>query len=272
MGKRNALNAITENKKEELVFDQHYMIDQNVISAIINAGAFKTSDTVVEIGPGKGALTKHLAGKVKKLIVIDIDPKHLKELSSLTNTEIIIGDALTVLPTLDLPTSFKLISNLPYSLCEPLFLRLPRLSPSRCIFTTGRNFYDILFDPSTKLSTIAHSSFTIRHLLDILPESFSPPPRVISCTFILDKKESPDPEEHLLASIFKQHDKKLKNAIIKTFRDELSYTNKEAKEKEALLGLNTVEEEGTVAKLSNDSCRKLVDLIKKESEKKENKN
>lgn len=252
---RRTQTAVPE--KERIIYDQHYMTDPVLISGMIKALAPSADDTVVEIGPGKGSLTMRLAGRVKTIIAIDIDPTHARSLNSLAGTQIIIGDALFLLTSLSLSPSFKMISNLPYSLCEPLFLLLPRLAPKCCVFTTGRRFYELLLDPSTKLGLMTCSSFDITFVHDVPAAAFSPSPRVQSCTFVLERKESRTEQERTLTSLFRQQDKKLKNAVIKTLRDELHYTNKKAKEVVSTIPITTTEQEGTFAKLSNASCVRL---------------
>lgn len=111
---------------------QNFLINKDILSEIIKAADLNKNDTVLEIGPGLGILTKELAKKVKKVIAIEKDEKLVKilkkELSHLKDVEIVEGDALQ-LTTDDLKlhtgysllvTGYKLVANLPYYITSPV--------------------------------------------------------------------------------------------------------------------------------------------------------
>jgi len=111
---------------------QNFLINKDILSEIIKAADLNKNDTVLEIGPGLGILTKELAKKAKKVIAIEKDEKLVKilkkELSHLKDVEIVEGDALQ-LTTDDLKlhtgysllvTGYKLVANLPYYITSPV--------------------------------------------------------------------------------------------------------------------------------------------------------
>lgn len=106
---------------------QHFLFDTNILKRIIKVSGLKPQDTVVEIGPGLGRLTRLISEDSKRVIAIEIDRrlvKRLKEnLSGRDNVEIINADALRF-PYDTIKERFKVISNIPYNITTPLLFRL----------------------------------------------------------------------------------------------------------------------------------------------------
>jgi len=105
---------------------QHFLYDPSILKRIIDAAMLSPEDTVVEIGPGPGRLTRMLAERVRKVIAIELDKVLYNELktalSEYGNIELIAGDALKYpYETLE---EFKVVANIPYSITTPLLFRL----------------------------------------------------------------------------------------------------------------------------------------------------
>ncbi|MFH1175455.1 MAG: rRNA adenine dimethyltransferase family protein [bacterium] len=89
---------------------QNFLVDKNIINKVVEAGEIKSDDVVLEIGPGRGALTFELAKRAGKVIAIEKDKGLARELEEevksreIKNVEIIHGDALKLLNP---PTPFK---------------------------------------------------------------------------------------------------------------------------------------------------------------------
>lgn len=103
---------------------QNFLLEKRVAVKMLLAAELSIKDTVLEIGPGIGTLTKELAKKAKQVISIEKDSfmiEILKEtLYDFNNVKIIQGDALKLsYPQLN-KTKFKVIANLPYSIASPL--------------------------------------------------------------------------------------------------------------------------------------------------------
>ena len=99
-------------------FGQHFLSDRNILQRIVRLAAISPEDTVVEIGPGSGALTRELAAAAKRVIAIEIDRDLVPRLRSTMpgNVEIVEGDALEI----ELPHNTHLVGNLPYNISTPL--------------------------------------------------------------------------------------------------------------------------------------------------------
>ena len=100
---------------------QNFLINNSVLQHIITAADLTPEDTVLEIGPGLGVLTRALAQKVKKVIAIEKDRSMIKilqeTLKDYRNVEIIHEDALVYQNTL---TKYKIVANIPYYLTSAL--------------------------------------------------------------------------------------------------------------------------------------------------------
>jgi len=113
---------------------QNFLIDDNIVNKIVEAGDVHEGDIVLEIGPGIGTMTKALAEKAFQVIAIEIDTKFIavlhQTLKAYDNVEIINADVLK----LDLKEVFfkedkvkrpiKVVSNLPYYITTPIIMRL----------------------------------------------------------------------------------------------------------------------------------------------------
>jgi 16S rRNA (adenine1518-N6/adenine1519-N6)-dimethyltransferase len=101
-------------------FGQHFLTDRSVLRRIVRLA--QPRNTVVEIGPGAGALTRELAAAADRVIAIEIDRDLIAGLRARmpANVEIVEGDALeAALPA----EPFHLVGNLPYNVATPLFKR-----------------------------------------------------------------------------------------------------------------------------------------------------
>ena len=122
-------HGIVFNKK----FGQNFLVDDSVLTDIINYSGVTKDDCVLEIGPGIGALTVHLATAAKKVISVEIDngliPVLDETLAEHDNTKIINNDILKT----DIPALIKsefgdqspfVIANLPYYITSPILMSL----------------------------------------------------------------------------------------------------------------------------------------------------
>ncbi len=106
---------------------QNFLIDPNIIRKIVSLAALRPEDTVLEIGPGRGALTAGLCAEAGRVIAVEIDPQlqpQLQEtLGHCRNLDLRIGDALAF-PYDSLPPRTVVVSNLPYYVSTPILFAL----------------------------------------------------------------------------------------------------------------------------------------------------
>src|SRR3990167_9607082 len=96
---------------------QHWLTDETTLRSICDSADLSKADTVLEIGPGLGNLTKHLIPRVKKVIAVEKDEKLAKSLKG--DLEVVQGDILQFELT-QLPTGYKVVANIPYYLTSNL--------------------------------------------------------------------------------------------------------------------------------------------------------
>jgi len=106
---------------------QHFLIDPNIIRKIVNLAQLSPDDTVFEIGPGRGALTRPLCEQAGRVIAVELDPKLVeylpKSCARYKNLDLHFGDAMEF-PMESLPPQTVVVANLPYYLSTPLLFRL----------------------------------------------------------------------------------------------------------------------------------------------------
>jgi 16S rRNA (adenine1518-N6/adenine1519-N6)-dimethyltransferase len=168
---------------------QHFLFDPTILRRIIQSAGLKEDDTVVEIGPGPGRLTRLLSEQVRKVIAIELDTalceKLKAEFTGTVSVEIIHGDALKF-NYADIGP-FKVVGNIPYYITTPLIFRLleAKETARSMTFTVQKEVAErIIATPGTKnygvLSVMAQYH-TLPELKFIIQKgSFRPVPRVDS--------------------------------------------------------------------------------------------
>jgi len=103
---------------------QNFLIDEDVLDEIMSTAELKSSDTVLEVGPGLGVLTKRLLEKSKKVLAVEKDAKLASllkiELSSASHLQIIQQDILRFNVAENIPDDYKVVANIPYYLTSKL--------------------------------------------------------------------------------------------------------------------------------------------------------
>ena len=179
---------------------QHFLYDLSILEKIVSEAGVGTEDTVVEIGPGPGTLTKVLSGKAKKVIAVELDErlyeKLKSELSGAANIELIHGDALKF--PFQKIGDFKVVANIPYYITTPLIFKL--LEARQCLstmtVTLQREVAErIVAHPGGKdygVLSIMVQYLARAELRFIIPkEAFRPAPKVDSALLHMEILEEP---------------------------------------------------------------------------------
>lgn len=209
---------------------QCILTDENVIARQIKYADLDKSDTVLEIGPGLGALTFPLAEGAGKVVAIEQDAQFNKYLKKRIpkNVELILGDALK----LDLPRFDKCVSNLPYNISSPITFKLLEHTFKKAILMYQQEFAErMVAEPGEAAYSRLSVSVYYRAKCDILEHvpktSFIPQPDVDSAIVELSPRKPPftmDSKEFFLGvlkALFSQRRKKIKNSISQLVEDEL---------------------------------------------------
>jgi len=183
-----------------MVLDQHFLIDEEIAKKIISYLDIRENESILEIGPGKGILTKYLP---KNSIIVELDNNLCKELKKkFPYIKIINKNILKLNLNYD-----KIIGNIPYSISEPLINKLMKSNFKLCILTVSEKFLN-----KGLLSIIVPYFLEIKILQIIKKEKFQPIPKVNSKTISI-KKLKLNNKTRLIKKIYLQSDKKLKNVI-----------------------------------------------------------
>ena len=224
---------------EETGLDKHFMVDRSLIKRIIGYSEIKENDIILEIGPGKGFLTKELVKKCR-VIALEKDESFKPELSKLKkinkNLEVIFGNALKLIKNLKFN---KIVSNIPYNISEPLFKQMFKLQIESAILTVSESFAEKLLDNSSKIGMQTNLFFNIEKLEEVSREAFLPRPRTDSAVIKLvsREEESLSTIEIILRDFTLLNDKKTKNALQEALIEALSITKRQAKERITRLNL-----------------------------------
>ena len=174
-------------------FGQHFLHDQSVISRIVQAIAPVAGDRVVEIGPGRGALTFALLERVPGLDAVEIDRDLAARLErdprAAGRVRLHVGDALTMdfLALRGDGVPLRIVGNLPYNISTPLLFHLlqQRGAAADMFFMLQKEVVDrMTARPGGKtygrLSVMLAAHAEVQRLFDVGPGSFQPPPKVWS--------------------------------------------------------------------------------------------
>ena len=178
-------------------FGQNFLVDAHALLDIVGAAELTRADTVLEIGPGLGTLTRELAGRAGRVVSVELDTKLLPVLSEtlagLENVELMHGDGLTFDLT-QLPESSLLVANLPYNVGTPILVRaLSAGRFKRLVFLVQKEVADRLkAAPGTPaygaLSLVVAHFGSAKTVREVKPGSFAPPPEVTSSVVRIEVK------------------------------------------------------------------------------------
>jgi 16S rRNA (adenine1518-N6/adenine1519-N6)-dimethyltransferase len=211
---------------------QNFLRDPNVARNIIDAIAPGSGDTIVEIGPGEGAITYGLAARAGRLIVVDVDDRVIARLRATlagTAVEIVHDDILHVdLSALAARTGMlRVVGNIPYNITTPILFHLlgHRAAIRDVVLLMQREVAARLAAvPSTKdygiLSVACQYSAHVEVLFAVPPDVFFPRPKVTSALVRLTMNSTPraavtDEQffRSMVRAIFGKRRKTLRNSL-----------------------------------------------------------
>ena len=207
-------------------FGQNFLVDNQIINKIISTINPKNNEIIVEIGPGKGALTLPILEHLDHLNVIEIDRDLVSLLNSLQQDKLTIFEADALQFDFNqFPQKIRVIGNLPYNISTPLLFHLfdfreqiidmtfmlQKEVVDRIVATPGNKTYG-------KLSVIMQAFFEVESMFVVPKESFEPQPKIESAILYLKTRTEPlvknlKPLEEIVKVAFSQRRKTLKNCL-----------------------------------------------------------
>lgn len=205
-------------------FGQHFLADGNVIGAIVDAIAPKPHDFMVEIGPGLGAMTQPLVERLGQLTVVELDRDLATRLRLHPQLHVVESDVLKVdfahinnaraaikiladkvfnntlpaSPEAVVSNKMRIVGNLPYNISTPILFHLlgfAHLVQDQHFMLQKEVIDRIVAKPSTsdygRLSVMLQHRYKMENILNVPPESFDPPPRVMSAVVRMVPREYP---------------------------------------------------------------------------------
>jgi 16S rRNA (adenine1518-N6/adenine1519-N6)-dimethyltransferase len=209
---------------------QNFLKDPHYLRKIVEAAAVTRDDQVLEIGPGLGHLTRELAARAGRVVVVELDdrlvPVLRRELAAAPNVEIVHADALAF-DYGALAGTWKVVANLPYYISTPL---IERLISWRSKFATLTLMLQkevaerIAADPGGKdygvLTVMVQLHAEPSIAFTVPPGAFTPPPKVDSAVVTLRVRRQPavavaDEQflEKVVKTAFSQRRKTLRNSL-----------------------------------------------------------
>jgi 16S rRNA (adenine1518-N6/adenine1519-N6)-dimethyltransferase len=187
-------------------FGQHFLGDQKILEQIADAVAPRAGETVIEIGPGRGALTDILASRPNRLVAVEIDralAKNLRErYASNERVTIIEADVLETKMSDIAEGDFVVVGNVPYYITTPILFHVLRAPfPRHAVFLVQREVAErIIARPGSKafgaLSANVQALSNAEILLHVPPAAFKPPPKVDSAVVRISPRPDPLIEPH----------------------------------------------------------------------------
>jgi 16S rRNA (adenine1518-N6/adenine1519-N6)-dimethyltransferase len=175
---------------------QHFLTDRRALARIVETLALTGAETVVEIGPGRGALTELLVTRAARVVAIELDAalaEHLR--GRFPNLEVIQADVRNiVLAEAAGGGPFVLAGNVPYYITTPiLFQALEPPMPQRAVFLVQKEVADrVVAAPGSKiygaLSVNVQAVALPTLIAHVPPGAFSPPPKVDSAILLVEPR------------------------------------------------------------------------------------
>lgn len=209
---------------------QNFLFDTAALEQIVQAAEMRPEDAVLEIGPGLGSLTRHLAAHARKVTAVELDEDLIPVLRTVLaghdNVHIVAGDILRFDPAQLVDSDdYLVVANVPYNITSAIFRHLlaGRPRPRRIVLTIQKEVAERICANPGDLSLLALSVQVYGKpaiAATIPPEAFYPAPRVDSAVIRIDLYPEPViPVERLerffrLARAgFSQKRKTLRNSI-----------------------------------------------------------
>ena len=193
MDPRSLLNQFNIKPKKSL--GQNFLVDERAAVRIVSAANLSQDDVVLEVGPGLGALTRHLASTAARVVAVELDQRLIPVLQHTLithpNVELIQGDIMQLNPACLLPSDYKVVANIPYYITSALLRHLLEadVRPSLMVLTVQEEVARRIVAPAGAMNLLAVSvQFygQARIVARLKAGAFHPRPKVDSAVVQID--------------------------------------------------------------------------------------
>lgn len=185
-------------------FGQHFLTDTNILRRIVDAAELRPGETVIEVGPGRGALTAALAERGARVVAVEVDRDLIAGLrerfAGRAEITIVEGDILEVdvRTLIGTRAAYAVVANLPYNIAAAVIRRfLEAATPPRALVVmVQREVADVIVARPGEMSLLSLAVQVYgraRIVMRVPPGAFSPPPKVESAVVRIDV----EPVRHL---------------------------------------------------------------------------
>ena len=199
---------------------QNFLIDKNTINKIIHVINPSNNDTILEIGPGHGALTKELLSLSKKVYAVEIDPMLCTQLNNQYKQLKLFNDDILKWNEGDIQFD-KIVGNIPYNISSQIIFKFLNKNWSMMVLMLQKELAKRIVSKEGskeygRISVMAQIFCDISYMFDISRNVFHPKPKIDSGILLFKrKKTSVDINKFsiFIKEAFKQRRKKLKNNL-----------------------------------------------------------
>jgi 16S rRNA (adenine1518-N6/adenine1519-N6)-dimethyltransferase len=229
MDPRTLLRQFDIKPKKSL--GQNFLLDEGAASQIVTAAGLSSADVVLEVGPGLGALTRHLAAASARVVAVELDQRLIpilqQTLAAHPNVELVHADILQLNLASLLPSGYKAVANIPYYITSALLRHLleGEVRPARIVLMVQEEVAQRIVARPGDMSLLAVSVQFYgkpRIVARIRAAVFYPRPKVDSAVVQIDLSQEAQPAQgmcdvdlffKLARAGFSQRRKQLRNAL-----------------------------------------------------------
>jgi 16S rRNA (adenine1518-N6/adenine1519-N6)-dimethyltransferase len=196
-------------------FGQHFLSDINILTRIVDAAEIAPGETVLEVGPGLGALTAVLAEHAGRVVAVEVDRDLIDGLrvrfADAVNVTIVEGDMMEMSAadalaftteaqsqrgSMEGERPYVVVANLPYNIAAPVLRRFLEadVPPRRLVVMVQLEVAESITSESPRMSLLGVATQVYgdtRMIMKVAPGAFSPPPKVDSAVVRIDVATSP---------------------------------------------------------------------------------
>jgi 16S rRNA (adenine1518-N6/adenine1519-N6)-dimethyltransferase len=181
---------------------QNFLTDEIIAQTMVASLSISNGDTVIEIGPGLGALTTYinkLHSQFKfNFIAVDTDQRFIPKLQSMVvdnpDSEIVLDDILKFLPNFDPTPDLKIIGSLPFYITSPILHAIIKMQqrPEKVVIMIQKEVAEKIINEApdgSYLSTFIQTFYNVNHVVEVPRRMFKPEPEVDASVISLTKKD-----------------------------------------------------------------------------------